>query len=106
MTLWRTLRNALALASEVEQLRAEVRTLQSEWTDVLDKLTAREERIRKRMAAALKAGVDGGLSSVEADRGAGAGKVADSGGAKVALYRRAAALRARAAGRADRTAEG
>jgi hypothetical protein len=57
-------RQALALANEVAALRGEVQELreavtsiQFEWGDTLDKLLAREERLRKR----YKAEVDRGL---------------------------------------------
>jgi hypothetical protein len=62
MTFFTRLRTALSLAGSVEQLttevatlRAEVESLRFEWTDILDKLQAREERMRKRYKGLLNA---------------------------------------------------
>lgn len=46
------------LAARVESLERQLKELRSEWTDVLDKMLAREDRLRKRYARELKAAVD------------------------------------------------
>ncbi len=62
MSFFTRLQTALSLANAVEQLteqvattRAEVESLRFEWTDILDKLQAREERMRKRYKGLLDA---------------------------------------------------
>lgn len=61
MRWWDTIRTAWNLSESVQQLRADFKEtiqrfdeLESEWTDVLDKLKARDERQRKRDQRALK----------------------------------------------------
>lgn len=61
MRWWDNVRTALTLANRVEeceQLQQEMQNsfneLLSEWTDVQDKLLAREERLRKRLSRELK----------------------------------------------------
>lgn len=56
MGLINTLRTALDLAARVQEVERQCDGVLREWTDVLDKLKAREERERKRKRTAL--GVD------------------------------------------------
>lgn len=55
MKVWDSLRTAFQLAHRVEEVESDLRDLQSEWTDIQDKLLAREERLRKRLSRELKA---------------------------------------------------
>lgn len=54
MGLFRDLRQALALGAEITALRADATQLRMEWTDVLDQMKAREERMRKRDRAKVR----------------------------------------------------
>jgi hypothetical protein len=48
MGIFKTLRNAYKLAQRVEECEAKCDVVLTEWSDVLDKLKAREERERHR----------------------------------------------------------
>jgi len=68
LRFWTTFRTALDLAAHVDQLERhidglerQILDLKSDWTDVLDKMSAREDRIRKR----LQRGVVNALSEGE-----------------------------------------
>lgn len=54
MRWWDNLRTALDLANRVEECESQLQEVLSEWTDVQDKLLAREERLRKRLSRELK----------------------------------------------------
>lgn len=82
MSIFTRLRTALELAKRVEELEGDVQTLKFEWSDVLDKLLAREERMRKRYKAEVNRALEAPASAE------------DSGGDKTAIRRRALALRA------------
>lgn len=93
MRFFTDMRNALNLSAElqklrgdVELLRREVRETQSEWTDVLDKLRAREERERKRSKATVVAALGEGSSDSTGGARSGA---AGGGDPKAALRARA-----------------
>ncbi len=78
----RALRTAVDLANRVEQLEGQVANLQFEWTDVLDKLLAREERMRKRYRTEVQRALEAPAL------------VEDSGSHKDALRKRLNAVRA------------
>jgi hypothetical protein len=89
VTFFTRLRTALSLANEVEQLKASleeqekrINALEFEWGDTLDKLLAREERMRKRYKAEVNRALEPG-PAVEA-----------GGNDKGALRARAFAIRA------------
>jgi hypothetical protein len=77
----RALRTAIDLAKRVEELEGQVANLQFEWTDVLDKLLAREERMRKRYKTEVQRALEAPAM------------VESSGGNKDALRRRLNAVR-------------
>lgn len=52
--MFRRLKEALALGADIQKLRADVEQLRMEWTDVLDQMKAREERMRKRDRAKVR----------------------------------------------------
>lgn len=54
MSVWDRFWTAYNLAERVEEIESNLSELQSDWTDVQDKLLAREERLRKRMSRELK----------------------------------------------------
>ena len=51
---WELWRNGRTLVETVTKLAHEVEQLRMEWSDVLDMLRAREERLRKRDKAAVR----------------------------------------------------
>lgn len=52
--LWELWRNGRTLAATARALAHEVDQLRMEWSDVLDQLRAREERVRKRDRKAIQ----------------------------------------------------
>jgi hypothetical protein len=55
MKLWDSFRTAFQLAERVEECESRLSSMESDWTDIQDKLLAREERLRKRLSRELKA---------------------------------------------------
>ena len=54
MAIWDTFRTAWRLAERVETIETEWRQVRAEWTDTLEIVTRREERMRKRDQRSLK----------------------------------------------------
>ncbi len=71
-----TLRTALQLAERVEAVESEVQDLRFEWTDINEKLLAREGRLAKRLSRELKQTLDEKPVAEQGDRAA-EGKPAD-----------------------------
>lgn len=82
MSIFTRLRNALALADKVSELESRVNSIEMDWNDVLDKILAREERMRKRLKAQVQ-------SAIEPDTA-----TANPVGGKAAIRARITALRA------------
>lgn len=55
MRFWDSLRTAFQLAERVEECESRLSSMEVDWTDIQDKLLAREERLRKRLSRELKA---------------------------------------------------
>lgn len=55
MRLWDSFRTAFQLAARVEECESRLNSMEYEWTDIQEKLLAREERLRKRLSRELKA---------------------------------------------------
>lgn len=53
MSIFTRIRTALELANRVEHVEGRLARLEMEWGDTLDKLLAREERMRKRYRSSL-----------------------------------------------------
>lgn len=82
MRFFTRLRNALELADRVDAVERRVDSIEMDWNDVLDKILAREERMRKRLKAQVQ-------SAIEPDSTSAAPV-----GGKAAVRARIAAIRA------------
>lgn len=86
---WDSLRTAFQLAERVEECESRLSSMESDWTDIQDKLLAREERLRKRLSRELKASLESPqLTSPSSDPSDSPSPSPDSSqGAKRALLR-------------------
>ena len=58
MRIFTRLRTALELAARVEEVERRLGAIEMDWNDVLDKILAREERMRKRLKAQVANVID------------------------------------------------
>ena len=82
MRIFTRLRTALELAARVEEVERRLGAIEMDWNDVLDKILAREERMRKRLKAQVANAIDEGAVT------------ANPVGGKAAIRARVTAIRA------------